>query len=209
MPAVPARGADVEHGEVGGAPTQGRKARRVVVLVHDDVGEHVSLVGHVDERREAHDARTRKLDLAVERKQRREDVREAKAPKDAAAHRGAVAHLGAHDVSDGVLEDVARGVVERDVSLELVECDHGADDEAVLGLLDLVEPTGRQVDDGRNASVLQAQPHAAAQDPVHAPLAQELVRLLDRLGAGVVLELKHVSPSLARIRQRRTSRRTG
>ncbi len=192
---APAGGADVEHGEVRGAAAHGLEVGLVGVLVDDDVREDVALVGHVAEAREAHHAGAHELHLRIQRQQRREDVGEAKAAKDRAAHGGEVAELHAHHVTHGVLEHVAGGLVEGLVALELVEGHHRADAEGVLVLLDLVQPTGREVNHGCDAAVLHAQPHAAAQHAVHAPLAHELIGLFDSLGAGVVLELEHCSPS--------------
>ena len=195
VPAVPLGGTDVEHREVGGAAAHDLEARAVVVLVHDHVGEDVALVAHLGKGREAHGAGPHELDLGVKGEQRGEDVGEAKAAKDGAAHGGEVAHLGAHDVAHGALEDVAGGVVEGLMALKLAQGHHGPDDEGVLGLLDLVEAAGGQVDDRRDAAVLEAKPDAASHDAVHATLADKLVRLLDRVGACVVLELEHISPS--------------
>ena len=196
VPGVPPTGgADVEHREVGGRAAHGLEVGLVGMLVHDDVGEDVALVGHVAEARQAHDARAHELDLGVQRQKRGEDVGEAEAPIDRAAHGGEVTELHAHDVTDAALEHVAGGRVEGLVALELVERHHRADSEALLVFLDLVEATGREVNHGGNSARLHAQPHATAHHAVHAPLPHELIGLFDRLGAGVVLELEHSSPS--------------
>ena len=132
--------------------------------------DHVAHVAHVHELGERHAAGARQLNIGIERQKGREHVREAKATVDAAAHRGGIAQLHAHDIVDGELKDMVDKRVKLGMALELAQGAHGADAKLGLGLLDMIESTGRKVNRRRHATRAQAHPDAAAHNLVVAVL---------------------------------------
>ena len=131
---------------------------------------NVAHVAHVDELGERHAAGARQLNIRIERQERREHVREAKATIDAAAHRGGVTQLHAHDIVDGELKDMVDKCVELGMALELAQGTHGTDAKLGLGPLNLIEPAGRKVNRRRHSTRTQAHPDAAAHNLVVAVL---------------------------------------
>ena len=168
--AVPPGGGDVQRGEVGRGLAHGLVARAVVVLNDHDVLDHVAHVAHAHELRERHAAGARQLNIGIEREEGGENVREAKAAVDAAAHRGGIAQLNAHDIVDGELKDMVDKRVELGMALELAQGTHGTDAKLGLGLLNLIESAGREVNRRRHATRTQAHPDAAAHNLVVAVL---------------------------------------
>ncbi len=140
------------------------------MLNDHDVLDHVAHVTHVDELGERHAAGARQLNIRIERQKGREHVRKTKAAVDAAAHRGGIAQLHAHDVVDGELKDIVDKRVEPSMTLELAQGAHGTDAKLGLGLLDLIESAGRKVNRRRHATRTQAHPDAAAHNLVVAVL---------------------------------------
>ena len=136
------------------------------MLNDHDVLDHVAHVAHVDELGERHAAGARQLNVRVERQKGREHVRETTATVDAAAHRGGVTQLHAHDIVDGELKDMVDKRVELGMTLELVQGTHGTDAKLGLGLLDLIESAGRKVNRRRHSTRTQAHPDAAAHNLV-------------------------------------------
>ena len=132
--------------------------------------DHVAHVAHVNELRERHAAGARQLNIGIEREEGGKNVREAKAAVDAAAHRGGVAQLHAHDVVDGELKDMVDKRVEPGMALELAQGTHGTDAKLGLGLLDLIESAGRKVNRRRHATRTQTHPNATAHNLVIAVL---------------------------------------
>ena len=197
MPAVvPPGSGDVERGEVGRGLAHGLTARAVVVLNDHDVLDHVAHVAHPHELGERHAAGARQLNIRIERQKRREHVREAKAAVDAAAHRGGVAQLHAHDIVDGELKDIVDKRVELGMTLELAQGAHGTDAKLGLGLLDLIEPAGRKVNRRRHTTRTQTHPDAAAHNLVVAVFLQELIGFGRVSNTDVGTELEHVLPHL-------------
>ena len=193
---VPPGGGDVQRGEVGRSLAYGLVARAVVVLDDYDALDHVAHVTHPHELRERHAAGARQLNIRIERQERREHVREAKAAVDAAAHRGGIAQLHAHDIVNGELEDIVDKRVEPGMTLELTQGAHGTDAKLGLGLLDLIESAGRKVNRRRHATRTQAHPDAAAHNLVVAVLLQELIGFGRVSNTDVGTELEHVLPHL-------------
>lgn len=113
--------------------------------------------------------------------------------------------MGADDVVHAVGEDVARHAGEGLVVLELAERDHRADDEGVVGLLDLVQAAAREVDADGDRPVREAKPHHAADDGGEPVLLQEVVGLLCACGASVLLEFEHGSSSVALLAMQKTN----
>ena len=140
------------------------------MLDDHDVLDHVAHIAHVHELRERHAAGARQLNIGIEREKGGENVRETKAAVDAAAHRGGVAQLHAHDVVNGELKDMVDKRVELGMALELAQGAHGADAKFGLGLLDLIESAGRKVNRRRHATRTQAHPNATAHNLVVAVL---------------------------------------
>ena len=132
--------------------------------------DHVAHIAHVHELGERHAAGTRQLNIRIERQERREHVREAKAAVNAAAYRGGVAQLHTHDVMDGELKDIVDKRVELGMTLELAQGAHGTDAKLGLGLLDLIQSAGRKVNRRRHATRTQAHPDATAHNLVVAVL---------------------------------------
>ena len=132
--------------------------------------DHVTHVAHVHKLGKRHAAGARQLNIRIERQERREHVREAKATIDAAAHRGGVTQLHAHDIVDSELKDMVDKCVELGMTLELAQGAHGTDAKLGLGLLDLIESAGRKVNRRRHATRAQAHPDAAAHNLVVAVL---------------------------------------
>ena len=161
-----------------------------------DVLDHVAHVTHVDELGERHAAGARQLNIGIERQKGREHVREAKATVDAAAHRGGVTQLHAHDIVNGELKDMVDEHVELGMALELAQGAHGTDAKLGLGLLDLIEPAGRKVNRRRHATRTQAHPNATAHNLVVAVLLQELIGFGRVSNTDVGTELEHVLPHL-------------
>ena len=158
--------------------------------------DHVAHIAHVHELGERHTAGPRQLNVRIERQERREHVRETKATVDAAAHRGGVAQLHAHDIVDGELKDMVDKRVELGMALELAQGTHGTDAKLGLGLLDLIESTGRKVNRRRHATRTQAHPDAAAHYLVVTVLLQELIGFGRVSNTDVGTELEHVLPHL-------------
>ena len=140
------------------------------MLDDHDVLDHVAHIAHIHELRERHATGARQLNIGIEREKGGENVREAKAAVDAAAHRGGVAQLHAHDVVDGELKDIIDKRVEPGMTLELAQGAHGTDAKLGLGLLDLIESAGRKVNRRRHATRTQTHPDAAAHNLVVAVL---------------------------------------
>lgn len=140
------------------------------MLNDHDVLDHVTHVAHVHELGERHAAGTRQLNIRIERQKCREHVRKTKATVNAAAHRGGVAQLHAHDIVDGKLKDMVDKRVEPDMALELAQGTHGTDAKLGLGLLNLIESAGRKVNRRRHATRTQAHPNATAHNLVVAVL---------------------------------------
>ena len=132
--------------------------------------DHVAHVTHVHELGERHATGARQLNIRIEREEGGEHVREAKAAVDAAANRGGVAQLHAHDIVDRKLKDMVDKRVEPSMALELAQRAHGTDAKLGLGLLDLIESAGRKVNRRRHATRTQAHPDAAAHNLVVAVL---------------------------------------
>ena len=128
--------------------------------------DHVAHVAHVDELGERHAAGARQLNIRIERQEQREHIGKAEPAIDAAAHRGGVTQLHAHDIVDGELKDMVDKCVELGMALELAQGTHGTDAKLGLGLLDLIEPAGRKVNRRRHATRTQAHPDAAAHNLV-------------------------------------------
>ena len=141
-------------------------------------------------------AGARQLNIGIEREKGGENVREAKATVDAAAHRGGVAQLHAHNVVDSKLKDIVDKRVEPGMALELAQGTHGTDAKLGLGLLDLIESAGRKVDRRRHATRTQAHPDATAHNLVVAALLQELIGFGRVSNTDVGTELEHVLPHL-------------
>ena len=168
--AVPPGGGNVQRGKVGRGLAHGLVARTVIVLDDHDMLNNVAHVAHVNELRERHAAGARQLNVRIKREEGGENVREAKAAVDAAAHRGGIAQLNAHDIVDGKLKDVVNKRVELGMALELTQGTHSTDAKLGLGLLDLIESAGRKVNRRRHATRTQAHPDAAAHNLVVAVL---------------------------------------
>ena len=166
------------------------------MLNDHDVLDHVAHIAHVHELGERHATGTRQLDIRIERQECREHVREAKAAVDAAAHRGGIAQLHAHDIVNGELEDIVDKRVELGMALELAQGAHGTDAKLGLGLLDLIESAGRKVNRRRDATRTQAHPNATAHNLVIAVLLQELIGFGRVSNTDVGTELEHVLPHL-------------
>ena len=167
---VPPGGGNVERGEVGRSLAHGLVACAIVVLNDHHVLDHVTHVAHVHELDKRHATGARQLNIGIEREKGGENVREAKATVDAAAHRGGIAQLHAHDIVDGELKDMVDKRVELGMALELAQGTHGTDAKLGLGLLDLIESAGRKVNRRRHATRTKAHPDAAAHNLVVAVL---------------------------------------
>ena len=140
------------------------------MLNDHDALNHVAHVAHIHELGKRYAAGARQLNIGIERQESREHVREAKAAVDAAAHRGGIAQLHAHDIVNGELEDIVDKRVELGMALELAQGAHGTDAKLGLGLLDLIESAGRKVNRRRDATRTQAHPNATAHNLVIAVL---------------------------------------
>ena len=159
--------------------------------------DHVTHVAHVHELDKRHATGARQLNIGIEREKGGENVREAKATVDAAAHRGGIAQLHAHDIVDGELKDMVDKRVELGMALELAQGTHGTDAKLGLGLLDLIESAGRKVNRRRHTTRTQAHPDAAAHNLVVAVLLQELIGFGRVSNTDVGTELEHVLPHLS------------
>lgn len=69
--------------------------------------------------------------------------------------------MDAHDVVHRVLEHAASRAVERRIVLEVRQRSHGADDEGIVALLDIIQTTSGQIDGARDGSAPLTQPQAA------------------------------------------------
>ena len=167
------------------------------MLDDHDVLDHVAYVAHVHELGERHATGARQLNIGIEREEGGENVREAKAAVDAAAHRGGIAQLHAHDVVDGELKDIIDKRVELGMTLELAQGAHGTDAKLGLGLLNLIESAGRKVNRRRHTTRTQAHPDAAAHNLIVAVLLQELIGFGRVSNTDVGTELEHVLPHLS------------
>ena len=83
------------------------------------------------------------------------------------------------------------------MTLELAQGAHGTDAKLGLGLLDLIESTGRKVNRRRHTTRTQAHPDAAAHNLVIAVLLQELIGFGRVSNTDVGTELEHVLPHLS------------
>ena len=192
---VPAGGRTGQHREVGAGVAHRAVDHGAGGLFQDHMGEDVPVIGQGGKLFQRHAPGLEQFHLAVGAQQHGEHVGKAEPPPDAAAHRGHVAELHAHNVLEGVFHRAAGQGRNARVMFQFAQGHHGPDAVFFVGFLDGIQPQTTQVDGGAHRDVGLPQPQHTAQH-MAAPVLVQLIGLFKTFGPHIVLDVQHrnISP---------------